>query len=206
MSSSKGVRWLVGAVLVLAVLGGLGWWFRADLLGGGARTAEPTAISPEAAAAAEAKLDRVRTDGDTVQLSEVELASLMRHRAPRWAVSLLREPTVDIRTDSLVVGGRVATDQLPPHEALSAARAFLPDTARVEIIAQLQPLEAGRIAFDIREVTFAGIPIPARYYPSVLERIGRADEPGLASSAVALSLPEGIGAARIEGGRLVLTP
>jgi hypothetical protein len=45
------------------------------------------------------------------------------------------------------------------------------------------------MAVDIGQVTFAGIPIPARYYPDVLQRFGRSDEPGLAPTAIGITLP-----------------
>jgi hypothetical protein len=205
MSRSRAGRWLGGGLALLLVLGVLGWWFRGHLPGGRG-VEEPTMVSPEAAAVAEAKLERLRAEREAVRLSEVELASLVRHRAPRWATSLLLEPSLELGGESLTLSGRVLTGQLPSHEALDPVRAFLPDTANVEIIGHLRPLEPGRAAFEVREVTFAGIPIPARYYPAALERIGRYDEPGLPPTALAVPLPDGVGAVRIESGYLLVTP
>jgi hypothetical protein len=54
-------------------------------------------------------------------------------------------------------------------------------------------------------VEFAGVPIPPRYYPVILERLGRKDEPGLDPSAIGFHLPPQVAGARLSDGYLVLT-
>lgn len=200
MVKKRGRAALVALLVLAAGLGGLAWWLR------GGEEAEPVEISPEAAEVAEEKLERLRTEGEEVALSAVELSSLLRYRAPVWATNTVGEPAVALSGDTVVVSGIVPTDRLPSHPELDRVRALLPDSSRFEIVGHVRPLDSGRAALEVAEVEFAGLPIPARYYPDVLRRIGRQDEPGLSPTALAVRLPEGVGSARVEDGRLILTP
>jgi hypothetical protein len=161
--------------------------------------------SPEAAESAELKLDRLRADGDTARLTEVELTSLIRYRSGR-SPELLRDPTIELRGDTLRVGAHVPSERLPHLRELERVRAFLPDTTRLDLEGRLLPLGDGRAAVEVERVHFAGVPIPDRYYPDVLERFGRRDEPGLAPNAIAVPLPVGVGSAQVRDGLLILTP
>jgi hypothetical protein len=204
MSDSRRPRWIGVLLLALLVLLALGWWLSDRLERANDRA--PTEVSIEAADEAERKLERVRTDREEVRLSPIELSSLFRYRAPLWAVSGVDDAGVEMHGDTLVLSGRVATDRLPSHPELDRIRPLLPESSTVEITGRMAPFQDGRAALRIDQVHFAGIPIPQRFYPEVLERIGRSDEPGLGPTALALRLPEGVSAARVEGGHLVLTP
>jgi hypothetical protein len=205
MSRSRGGAVIGGLVFLLALLGA-GWWFRDDILRLVGREREPVEVSPEAAAIAEEKIERLRTEGDTARLSSVEVSSLLRYRGPAWLSQRVHEPDVRFASDTVRVGGTIATSELPSHPELDRVRVLLPDSSRVDIAGGLTALPSGRMAMEIGEVKFAGIPIPVRYYPDVLQRFGRQDEPGLAPTAIAVPLPDGVGGARVEGGYLVLTP
>lgn len=202
MKSRSRPRWIGVLLLVVLALLAVGWWLsdRVD------RERIPVEVSVEAADEAERKIERVRSEGEEVQLSGVELSSLFRYRAPVWAVGGVDDADVEMHGDTLVLSGRVATDRLPSHPDLDRIRGLLPESSRVEITGQVRPLRDGSAALNIAQVEFAGIPIPSRYYPEVLDRIGRQPEPGLEPTALALRLPEGVSAARVEGGRLILTP
>ena len=198
---------LVAGLLVVLLLAGGAWLFRdtiTSLLGGG--RPEATAVSQEAAAQAEEKLARLASDGETVRLNDVEFTSLMRYRLRDRIPGDLESPAVSFRGDTVQLMARVPSDRLPDVPELGAARAFLPDTADVDIVGKLAPLADGRAAFEVQRITFAGIPVPDRMYPQALERMGRRDEPGLSPSAYAFPLPAGVGAARVERGELVLAP
>lgn len=198
---------MLPAVLVLVLaIGALGWWFRGELWTLWQGDSAPTEVSEEAAVVAEQKLERLRQGGESVSISPVELTSLIRYRAPVWATNSVAEPAVALAGDTIVVSGLVPTDQLPSHPELDRVRGLLPDSARFQITGHLRPLEGGRAALEVAEVEFAGIPIPTRYYPELLRRIGRQDEPGLPATALAVSLPQGVGSARVESGQLILTP
>lgn len=202
--NDKGFARAAGLVLVLvlvAAVAGL-WWFRSSL---GARSAAPTEISEEAAAVAEEKLAQLQA-GEAISLSAVELSSLMRYRAPIWAINLVDDPYIELSGDTLQLVGVVATDNVPSHPELDRVRPLLPDSSEVSVSGRLQPLEDGRAALEIHQVEFARIPIPSRYYSTFLSRMGRRDEPGLSPTAVALSLPAGARSARVEDGQLHLFP
>lgn len=199
------------ALLILLVLlaGGAAWLFRDELVRWverEGREAAPAGISPETAERAAEKLDRLREDDEVVRLSEVEIASLIRYRWSGWVPAVLREPAVSLAGDTLRIGGRLPAELLPMVPELERVRDFLPDTVDVEVAGRLGPLAPGRAALDIGEIEVAGLPLPARFYPLVLERLGRRDEPGLPPAAIAFALPDGVSSARVEGGDLVLHP
>jgi hypothetical protein len=190
------------AVIVLVGLLVLGYVFRDRLLGGGR---EPTEASPEVAAAAQAKLEQLRAGGDSVRLSSVEITSLLRYRAPAAALEMVHDPTVEISNDTIRLTGRVPTDRLPSNADLEKIRLLLPDTAKLVVRGTLQNRGSGEEALRLQSVEFAGVPIPPRYYPIILERLGRQDEPGLDPSAVGFPLPPHVAGAHLSGGYLVLT-
>lgn len=205
MIGRKGARGAALALVTLLLLGAAGYvaWEKGWI---GGREEAPVEVSPESAAIAEEKLVRLRDDGRAAHLSGVELSSLLRYRSPQWVTNMVAEPTVLLSGDTLRLFGTVATDQLPSHPELDAARAFLPDSSRIEVAGQVRSLPSGRIALHLSEVEIAGLPVPRRYYPLILERVGREDEAGLLDNALAVELPAGVRSARIERGVLILTP
>lgn len=203
MADRSRARIVAGVFLAFLLLLGAAWWFGRGYFG--ARV-EVTEVSAEAARSAEAKLERLRGRGQTARLSSAEITSLLRFRAPAAALQSIRDPAVRMSGDTLRLSGRIPTDRIPAQSDLDRVRAFLPDTAPLEIRGRLTPMARGRVALDVREVHFAGVPIPDGYYPAMLERLGRRPEPGLPPTAVALPLPDGVGAARVEDGHLILSP
>ncbi|CAN5587663.1 hypothetical protein BH24GEM3_BH24GEM3_17220 [soil metagenome] len=198
---------LVLLLLVLIGVGALAWLFRGDIPRWMNRSERSvTEVSPEAAAQAEAKLDALRTRGDTVRLSSIEIASLARYRYSGWIPDALREPTLSLAGDSLLIEGLVPTEELPAVAELDRVRAFLPDTARVEVSGRLLPLDPGQAAIEVSQISVSRVPIPRRLYPDLLRRIGGGNAAGLPPNAIAFGLPEGVGSAWVEDGFLVLVP
>jgi hypothetical protein len=198
---SRGVGVVVALVVLVALLA-VGYLFRDRLLGG---THEPTEASPEVAAAAEAKLQQLRAGGDSVRLSGVEITSLLRYRAPAAALEMVHDPAVEIAGDTIRLTGRVPTDRLPSNADLEKIRLLLPDTANLVVRGTLQSRAPGEAALQLQGVEFAGVPIPPRYYPVILERLGRREEPGLDPRSVGFRLPPSVAGARLSDGYLVLT-
>jgi hypothetical protein len=203
------LRRAVAAVLFLAILAGayvfrdrlvLAWH---DLRGTqGASGAQPSA---ELAAGAEAKLVALR-DGSSgsVTLAAVELESLLLFRYQGALPGFLGNPGVEFQGDRLRLRARVPVDKLPNVDGLGEAAAFLPDTTELAVTGRLLPLQNGRVAFAIEDVSAQRFPLPRRLIPGALDRLGRRDEPGLPRDAMALLLPPGIGTAYIRGDSLVL--
>jgi hypothetical protein len=196
-------------VVVLVVVLGAAFLFRdrlytawQDLRG----TRDPSLVaSPELADSAERKLSALR-DGSQEQavLSALELESLLMYRYQGTLPAFLGSPSIELQGERLRLRARVPVDMLPDVEGLGAAAAFLPDTAELTVAGRLLPLQSGRVAFAIDDVSAQRFPLPRRLYPGALERIGRRDEPGLPRDAMALPLPPGIAAAYVRRDSLFL--
>jgi len=202
------IRRIMTVVVLLVLLAGA-WLFRDRIRSAwhdirGIEEA-PTEPSPELAAQAERKLQALR-DGSSASasLSAVELESLLLHRYPGVLPSFLDSPTVELDGDRLELRARVPVDNLPHVEGLGEAAAFLPDTTDLAVSGRLLPLRNGRVAFGIDRVSAARFPLPDRFIVSALDRLGRADEPGLPRDAIALPLPPGASTAYIRRDSLVL--
>lgn len=202
------IRRVFALVFLVALLGGA-WLFRDRLRAAwydirGMRE-QPLFASPELAAAAERKLESLR-DGsrDQVALSGIELQSLLVHQYDGLMPGFLHDPTIELRGDQLRLRARVPVDKLPRIDGLGEVMAILPDTAELAVAGKLLPLDSGRIAFGIDEVSAARVPLPRRFVAPALERIGRREEAGLPRDAVALPLPPGAAAAYVRRDSLVL--
>lgn len=196
---------ILGAILlVLLLAGGAGWWFRDSLPF--LDRAESVEVSPEAADRAADKLARLRSEHEEIRLNSVELSSLLRYRGTKWIPAVVRNPDLRMSGDTVVVAATIPTDRIPSHPDLDRVRDLLPDSARIQVEGAVRMLDGGRAALTVQEVEFAGIPIPERYYPPMLERLGRTDEPGLAPEEMALPLPAGVSEVRVEDGYLILVP
>lgn len=194
---------LAGVVVVLLLAVGA-WVFRDHIPGLGRPGSDvATKISPEAAEQAQAKLERLKAEGDTVHLTAVEFTSLIRYHLA-GLTGPLRDPTVEFVDNTLQLSGRVPTDLIPSSPDIDRVRGFLPDTADVTLNGSLRTLRPGRAALDIGAVTVARVPVPASYYPVALQKMGRRDEAGLQPAEYPFTLPAGVGSARVEGGELVL--
>jgi len=205
---ARGVGGKLLLLLLLVLVGGGVWFFRGMIPGPWQRDPVITQVSEEGAVAAEAKLERLREEGDTVRLSGIEFTSYMRYRmAPRLA-SQIQLPTVAFTGDQVQVAGRLPRDRIPEAQLrqLGRAASWIPDTATVAVSGGMRMLGPGRAAVRVTSVSAEGMPIPRDMYLAVLDRVGGMDEPGLERDEVAFQLPPGVGAARVENGELVLAP
>jgi hypothetical protein len=193
------------AVVVLLIGAGVFMGIRSGLIPFG-EAAESVEISPEAAASAEVKLTALREDGTEARLSGPELSSLFRFRPGIWSMGAVLQPEVRMNVDSISVSGRVATASLPPDREIDAIRMLLPDTADVAVTGTIHPGSRGTVILEIYGMEVAGMPVPRRYYPMILERVGRGDATAADSITVTIPLPARVSAARVENGELVLTP
>jgi hypothetical protein len=198
--------------LVLVVLAGLGlgvWAYRERL-----RTAwhdirgireSGLVATPELAAAADAKLEALRA-GATVRvaLSAIELQSLLLYRYHGVLPAFLDSPEIELRDERVRLRARVPVYNLPFAHELGDALAILPDTTDLLVAVRLLPLDTGRVAIAVDEVNVQRLPLPRRLVPGALERLGRADEPGLPADAMALPLPPGVAGACVRRDSLVL--
>lgn len=191
-------------LVLLLLIGGAVWWFRDSIpfLDRGFATE----VSPEAAESAEEKLLGLRSGGDEVRLNSAELSSLLIYRRPEWAPEAVRSPLIEMTGDTLRVAATIPTAGIPSHPDVDRIRSLLPDSARLEVAGSVRMLNGGRAALDVREVELAGIPIPERYYPPMLERFRRSRADDLHPTELDLPLPPGVSEVRVEDGYLVLLP
>lgn len=199
---------MLGLVL-LGVLVGLAWVERDrlrehwDALGLGGEEAE--VASPALAERAEARLLELKDGTRTsIALGQAELQSLLRYRHAGLLPAYVDSPTVELDQGRLRLRARMPVDRLPSVGELGEVASFLPDTTEVVLTGTLLPLEDGRVALAVDEISAARIPLPARLIPAILRRLGRADEPGLPADALSLPLPPGAVSAYIRADSLFL--
>ena len=204
----RGVAGRVVLLLALVVVAGGAWFFRSLIPGPWQRERVVTEVSEAGAISADAKLKRLREDGETVRMSGVEFTSYIRYRMAQRFAADVELPSVSFAGDRVKVDGRLPRDRIPAAQLrqLGPAADFVPDTADVGVDGTLRMLAPGRGALKVQSASFARIPIPRERFLTVLDRIGGMDEPGLARDEVAFQLPPGVGAARVENGELVLSP
>ncbi len=204
-------RPVLGCLVALLLLVGVGTIaatiLRPDIARFLGRSDGPTAQSSATAAeSADEKLRLLLEEGEEIRLTPEEAASLFDAQLSGWIPPAFRRPGLGIGGDTLFLHAAVPTEHLPATSELDGIRRLLPDTAQVEIAGHLGPLEAGSAAFDVVRIRIARIPVPARYYPALLDQLGRTADERLGPSSVAMPLPHPMRSARVEAGRLVLTP
>ena len=159
---------------------------------------------------AEATLDRLevfRRGGageERLVLGGPELSSVVRYALPGILPPGVEEPTVAFREDDLLLSARVAVAAFPDLPALDEVLGLLPDTVTIEMRANLFPFGTGRSALHVESVEASQIPLPSRMVPGILAALGRRDVEGLPRDALVVPLPDGVGSAFVEGGRLIL--
>lgn len=161
--------------------------------------------SPELAQVADEKLADLESGTKrTVVLTELELQSLLLYKYRELLPAFVDSPRVELNGNKIVVRGRVPLDRLPQLDELGSVAEFLPDTTELGVTGVLLPLRAGRVALAVDQVRAARIPLPQRVIPAALRKLGRKDEPGLSSDALALPLPPGADAAYVRGDSLII--
>jgi hypothetical protein len=165
----------------------------------------PQVPSPELAELAAAKLQRLRAgETERVALGATELQSLVTYTYAGILPAFAQDPHIELEDDHIRLRVRVPVDRLPDVKGLGDAASFLPDTTEVALSGVLLPLSDGRAALAVDDVQAARIPLPTRMIAEALKRVGRRDEPGLGTDAIAVALPPGVGAAYIRSDSLIL--
>jgi len=195
---------------VLVALGSVAYLNRDRIFGmiGSIRRAsavEETGASEELAQRAGMKLDDLESGREPlVALSGNELQSLLTYRFPQLLPPFVDSPTIELKDDRILVTARVPIENMPNLSELGDAAGFLPDTTEVGMTGSILPLDSGRVALAVDDVSASRIPLPDRLIPGALRRLGRKDEPGLPRDALAVPLPPGATAAYVRGDSLYL--
>ena len=210
----RGCAGLAGTATVLLVVAYAGWRYGGDVfpqverwLGdGAAEIAEGPVPSQAIADSALERFNTFRTAGladSTLALNDLELTSIVRYALPGIMPDGIREPTIRLDGDRVVLSARVAVDAFPDIPAVSEISGLLPDTVRIEMRSNLLRLNSSYAALVFDGVEASGIPLPDRVIPGILDSLGRSDRPGLPRSALAIPLPTGIANAYAADGALV---
>lgn len=197
-------------LVVLFALGSVAYLNRdriADVIGSvrNKSDASETGPSEELAERAGLKLEDLESGREPrVALSSEELQSLLKYRFPQLLPAFVDSPTIVLERDRIHVTARVPVESVPHLNELGDAAGFLPDTTEVDMTGTILPLDSGRVALAIDDVSASRIPLPNRMIPGALRRLGRKDEPGLPRDALAVPLPPGAAAAYVRGDSLYL--
>lgn len=196
-------------LLLLAAAGLWAWyegWLPSRMALAGQSEAEFREPPSEAlAASAAAKLERLRGGGtDSVALGAAELESLLLYRHAGLLPGFIDDPRIRLERDRLALSGQMAVERLPHIGELRATLALLPDTVDVALSGRVSALDQRRAALSIDALEIAGMPIPPRLFPPLLDRLGRAGEAGLPEHAIALPLPPGVRSIYVRADSLVL--
>ena len=169
--------------------------------------AEAAPAGPSAEVA-EATLDRFEAfrsgDGDRLALGGGELTSVVRYALPGIIPPGVSEPTVGLSEGRIHLSARVAVDAFPRLPKLDEIVGLLPDTVLIEMDGTLVALDQSFLALMVDRVHAARIPIPSRMVPEVLKGLGRGGTATLPKDALAVPIPDGIGAVFIQRDSLVL--
>ena len=207
------LRGCVGRLLFLVILAGAGlaiWWNYPQLADRirGIREPAGTMAEKPSPELADATLDRFETfqsgGASELQLGDAELTSLVRYSLPGRLPEGVNDPTVRVQDGQVYLGARVALRGLPDVPALREVVGLLPDTVPVEIRGTLAPFDIDRAALHVDQIEASRIPLPARYIPEILSKLGRAPEPNLPPDAVLVPLPRGLSQVYVLRDSLVL--
>ena len=191
---------LIGLVALLVLAA---WVFRDRIPGLAPRRPPVEGIGPQAAQAAQEKLQRLAETGDTVHLTEAACTSLIRYHLPGLAGPLI-DPAVDFVDNTFFLNGRYPKDQIPESAELAPLMRMIPGTSDVVLQGELRTLAPGRVALRVTSGSFARVPLKQAFITTALRSFGRRDVPGLQPDEYLFTLPEGVQTARVEDGALVL--
>jgi hypothetical protein len=179
------------------------------------RVTESTAGSESTAVAsspgmAEAVVERLSgfLEGERereMSFSGEEMESLLRYELVGYIPDGVSDPSVRFRDGEVTLGLRLAAERIPAIPELEQIRALLPDTVPVQIRGRVLSLEGPEAALLVHRIDAAGIPIPRRFFPRILQGLSVVERSDLPPEAVAFPLPQGIRSVRLVEDRLVLT-
>jgi hypothetical protein len=167
--------------------------------------APSAAESAEVAAEVEARFEAaVEEEAESVELTEFELASLLRHALNDELPGGITVTGVTLMDGEARVRGTVELSILPPTSWLDPVRRFLPEQVPVEIRSVVLTVEEGDAILLIRSLSVAGIPVPRSAYAAFLPELGGRGPGDLPKEALRLTLPARVESVRISEGRIVV--
>jgi hypothetical protein len=164
-------------------------------------------VEPDAALA-QATGDRIDQflsgDGGELELSGVELTSLLRHGAQGEVPDGISNPTVRLVEGRAEVSADVSVADFPGLPDLGPIAGMLPDTVTVQVKGSVIGFGDGEAILFVQGLEIEGLPLPRGLIPEMMSGLGRIHRPGLPAEAVAVALPDGVSSAYVTGDRLVV--
>ncbi len=142
-------------------------------------------------------------DGSQLELTGVELTSLLRHREQGRVPDGISNPTVSLMEGRAEVSADVAVADFPGLPDLGPIAGMLPDTVTVQVKGSVIGFGDGEAVLFVQGLEIEGVPLPRGLIPEMLSGLGRVHRPGLPAEAMAVELPDGVSSAYVTGDRLV---
>lgn len=200
------------AIVVLLVAGAVVAWYSGPELMERVESWRGTEaeVAPEPSAELGATaMERARAlvDGEMAEarFTGAELESVLRFELADRLPAGVSDPSVNVDGGELRVGVSVERDRIPRLPEIEQLRELLPDTVQLRLQGRVIGIDRGDAGFVVRRIDAAGIPVPDRFLPAVVEFLNPGAASDLPPEIVRVPLPDGIGAVRIEGDELVLS-
>jgi hypothetical protein len=203
----------IGCLVVLVVLGGVGWFSRDVWLPrvtGEPRTTSTLTWEPVSTARGERARRAVdslarRTGPVFVSLSGAEVASLLLAEAERRYPALVEDADATVVGDRIRVRATADLSQLRGLDGLGPLGAVLDSRQRVELAGSVEVLEAGVAQLVVQDARIGDIQVPRPLIPRLVRQLDRgARPPSAAANALVFPLPPHVGDLRIARGRVTL--
>jgi hypothetical protein len=145
-----------------------------------------------------------RGELEEVTLSERELNAWITYGLKGYFPGYLDRVTANLRSDDVVLAGRVSVRDVPGIERLGTMAAFLGDTADVAVTGTVDGLAPGRGVFYVEDVRVGAMTLPDPMRDQLLAAIRGRSGNGGGSNAVVFEVPEFVGDVAVHDERLVL--
>ena len=149
-------------------------------------------------------LDFMESGGEDIELSGVEVTSLLRYSRAEQVPEGMGDPAVFFEEGRAVASADVAVSDFPGLPDMGPVAGMIPDTVRVQITGSVIGFGEGEAVLFAQGIEIGGVPLPRAVIPEVMRGLGRAHRPGLPPEAVAVDLPDGIASVHVSGDRLVV--
>jgi hypothetical protein len=145
-----------------------------------------------------------RGEIEELALSERELNAWITYGLIGYFPGYLDQVTADLRSEDVVLAGRVSVREVPGIERLGTMAAFLGDTADVAVTGTVDGLEPGRGVFYVEDVRVGAMTLPDPMRDQLLATIRGRSGNGGGSNAVVFEVPEFVGDVAVRDERLFL--
>jgi hypothetical protein len=168
--------------------------------------AEAPQPSPELA---ETTLDRFEAfragaGEERLALDGTALTSVIRYALPGIIPLGVTDPTVELADGRVRLTARVAVRAFPRFPRLEEIMGLLPDTVLIAMDGTLVALDQSFMSLMVDRVEAGRIPLPRRLVSDILTGLGREGPESLPEDALAVPVPDGVGAVYVQGDSLVL--